>query len=265
MVDRDVELFREQGFIVLRAAHAETALAPLRVATDRLISLAETNSSDLFTNYFLRHRPDQGVLYDLYQRFPEFSALARSQPVVEAVRRLIGPNFYLYENSLVFKPKGRENAVPWHQDFMNRRGEPQKVVAWMALDPVTEENGCMYGIPGSHKNGYLPWYRIRGQTHHTRLREDLIDESKAVPLEMGAGDVLLFDACLVHSSRRVDSAKPRRAYRAAYQGFARSTVPRGTPIVISLEEPGALEKPHDYEPNKLKWFIHRVGKRLVEW
>jgi len=265
MEDTAVEHFRDKGFVVLRGVHDEALLASLRDTCDQVIALAEANPSDLFTNYFLRHRPDQGVLYDLYQRYPQFAAFARSSRVVEAVRRILGPNFFLYENSLVFKPKGRDNAVPWHQDFMNREKEPPKVIAWMALDPISEQNGCMYAIPGSHRNGYLPWYKLRGQTHHTRVKPEHIKEQDAVPLEMNAGDVLLFHACLLHSSRQVATDRPRRAYRAAYQGFGRSAVPRGAPIVISLEDPSALEAKHDYEPNRLKWFLHRVGKRLAEW
>ena len=170
ITDREVEQFREQGFVVLREVHDEPMLAALRASCDRAIALAEANPSDLFTNYFLRHRPDQGVLYDLYQRYPEFASAARSEAVVAAMRRVLGPNFFLYENSLVFKPKGRENAVPWHQDFMNRAKEPPKVIAWMALDRITEENGCMYAIPGSHRDGYLPWYKVRGQTHQASRR-----------------------------------------------------------------------------------------------
>jgi phytanoyl-CoA hydroxylase len=263
--DPEREQFKREGFVIHRSVHAAPLLERMRGVVERVIDLAEAAPGDVFSNHYLKHRTDQGVLYDLYQRFPEFVDLARSAPVVEAVQALYGPNFFLYENSLVFKPKGRENAVPWHQDFMGYPHQPGKVIAWMALDDVDVENGCMYAIPGSHVRGYLPWYRLRGQTHHTRIRPEFVDDSKAVALEMKAGDVLLFNACLIHSSREVHSARPRRAYRAAYQDFGASELPRGSPIVISLKDPAALKRRYDYEPNKLKWVIHRVGKRLVSW
>ena len=52
---------------------------------------------------------------------------------------------------------------------MNRTDEPEKFIVWIALDDVTVDNGALKFIPGSHKNGFLPYHRVKGQTHHTRL------------------------------------------------------------------------------------------------
>lgn len=258
--------FADNGFVIVRGALTASDTAAGRAAFDRVVPHVESNPRDLMANYYLPHRPDQGVLYDLYQRYPEFAALARAPGVVDAVAAVYSPNFYLYENSLVYKPAGRANAVPWHQDFMDRPNEPVKAVAWMALDDVREDNGCMYAIPGSHKLGFLPSYRVAGETHHTRLKMDGVDVSHAVPLLLNAGDVLIFNQLLLHSSREISNPTNRRAYRVSYQSMDVSYVPRGTPIVISLRDDRVLDvadkTPHG--PTGLRARVKRLGHKIVD-
>lgn len=145
---------------------------------------------------------------------------------------MLGENIYLYVNSVVYKPKGRENDVPWHQDFLSRPEESRRYIAWIALHDANRENGCLKVIPGSHKRGYLPWHRVEGETHHDRVRSELVDEKLAEYLELDAGDVLLFDQCLLHSSDKVDTDAPRMVFRVVYKALDGVEIPRGAPIVV---------------------------------
>ncbi len=77
--------------------------------------------------------------------------------------------------------------------------------------------------------------------------------------------LLFFNNMLLHCSYKVDAEQPRRAYRVCYQSFDKSVTPRGTPIVLSLEEPEALKKRYDYETSLPQKVIRKVGKRLVHW
>ncbi|MEM6263237.1 MAG: phytanoyl-CoA dioxygenase family protein [Bacteroidota bacterium] len=265
----------ERGFTILKGVFSESELAPVRKLTDEIIDYAEKELEDPFRNYFLRHRADQGALYDLFCRHPEFQTMARSPRVLDALEEVLGPDIFLYENSLVYKPKGKNNEVPWHQDYMNRPDEPRKYVVWMALDNVRRENGAMTVIPGSHKNGFLPWFKVEGETHHTRLKLDDINVDEFEYAEMDAGDVLIFNQLLIHGSKRISSREPRRAFRVAYQGFEEVFTPRSVPVVVRGGHPDSLAKRYpqkfDVESLKLKkngpvrWFLHGVGKRLQKF
>jgi phytanoyl-CoA hydroxylase len=192
--------------------------------------------------------------------------MAESPEVMRVLTSVLGPDVFMYENSLVFKPQGRDNAVPWHQDFISRQDEPAKFVSWTALDDVHEGNGAMWAIPKSHANGYLDWHRVRGETHHDRLKPGQIDESTAVRLEMSAGDVLVFDARLVHSSPECHSDEKRRAFRVSYQGFDSITTPRGSPIVVWGGTPDAVAARFPNAPQPVAaWreFARKVGRRLT--
>jgi phytanoyl-CoA hydroxylase len=254
------EKFESQGFVVVPAVLSAAEVRELQAACDEVIRMAEANPKDMFCNYYLPHRTDQGALYDVYQRHPVFRTVTDNPKVLDAVKAVYAEEFYLFENSLVYKPKQAENEVPWHQDYMYMTEDPDKVVAWVAVDDVTEENGCMYGIPGSHKRGALPFFQETGQTHAKRTDRDQFDEKLAQPLLLKAGDMLLFHQFLLHSSRRVPGTIQRRAYRFALKSISNSYTPRATPIVLSRRADGALLKPYqDKQKNSL---LAKIGRKI---
>ncbi len=226
-MDLKVEIER-RGFGYLRGILQQDELKGYTGLVDEIVVYGEVNHEDPFTDYFMRHRTDQGTIYDLFQRHPEFQDLAKHPKILEALERIIGPNIFLYENSLVYKPQGRPNEVPWHQDIMNRPVEPIKYIAWIALDDINPGNGSLRVIPGSHKMGFLPYVNIPGETHHTRLDPSSIPDQEVEAVEMKVGDVLIFHQLLVHSSERINDPQPRRAYRVSYQGFDQIFTPRGS-------------------------------------
>ncbi|MEN7547900.1 phytanoyl-CoA dioxygenase family protein [Rapidithrix thailandica] len=264
-----VDKFNENGYVILKEVFDETTLEQIRNLVSQIDDYANLQLEDPFSPYYLKHRPDQGVLFDLFQRHPEFQRLAKNDVILDFLEQVLGPNITLYENSLVYKPKGKVNEVPWHQDFINRAHEQTKLIVWMALDEVVPENGAMKVIPGSHKKGFLPFYQVKGETHHTRVRPECIEEEKAVFVPMNAGDVLVFHQCLLHSSERVEGDKPRRAYRVSYQGFEQIYTPRATPIVMRGGKPGILRQKFPRKERDLpkKSFFqracHALGHKLL--
>lgn len=260
----------EHGYVILSGVFSADTLKPILKLVDQVTISAEKGLEDPFRDYYLGHRPDQGVLYDLYQRHPEFHPMASNLRVLEEVSSVLGQDVMLYENSLVYKPKGAKNEVPWHQDFISRPTEPLKIIAWMALDDANEDNGAISVLPASHKDGYRQWHRVQGETHHDRINHDDMPNIKPQLLSLNAGDVLLFDARLIHSSPRVSGQKNRRAYRVAYQGMDKIRVPRGAPLVLLGGTPETLElqhhRPaHEVRKSPFRRFINRVGKRLTRF
>jgi phytanoyl-CoA hydroxylase len=206
----------------------------------RVISYADLGTEDPFRQYYLRHRVDQGVLYDVLQRHPALWDLATAPRVLDELATVLGEDIFMYENSVVFKPPGRRNAVPYHQDFISRPNEPRKLIAWTALEKVTIENGAMKVLPGSHRDGFLEWHRVKGETHHDRIVDHAIPDTPPLTAELEPGDVLIFNQLLVHGSDEVSSDSLRIALRVSYQGFDSINVPRGSPIVVRGGAPESL-------------------------
>jgi len=268
---RKTQLFdlQRDGFTILKDVHPAERVRAARDLVASIIAYAERGLEDPFFQYYLPHRADQGALYDVLQRHPDFWDLARVPRVLDALAPTLGDDIFMYENSVVYKPKGRRNAVPFHQDFISRPEEPLKLIAWTALDEVTVATGAMKLLPGSHTKGFLPWHRVPGETHHDRIRKDMLPKTEPYHAELEPGDVLIFNQLLVHGSDEVHTDSLRIAFRVSYQGFDRLVVPRGSPIVVRGGGPHALASRFSRpaaqlpRPSLLKRAARYVGRRLM--
>lgn len=264
--------FEEHGFVILKNVFNEEELNRVRTLQEKITAYADKGLVDPFLPWSISHRSDQGVLYDLHQRHPEFQTMTTNSQVLDCLESILGKDIFLYENSLIYKPKGRSNGVPWHQDFISRPHEPLKIIVWMALDKVTKENGALQIIPGSHKNGHLPWHRVHGETHHDRVNMEFVDKyrDKIVFVELEPGDVLLFNMLVMHGSDEVHSDLPRRAYRCSYQSLEKKIYsPRQSPIVVRGGDPEKLsfyypDKKAITKPNLIQKILRRAGNKLIE-
>lgn len=173
-------------------------------------------------------------MYDTYFKFPTLRKLLESSTLIDLFEAMFKDSAILNESSVVYKPKGKHNEVPFHQDFMNLGGG-RKLIVWVALDKVTVTNGALKVVPGSHKDGYRDFIKIKDETHHTRLRgwESCNETSNFV--EMEPGDVLIFDAMLNHGSERVDVTSTRFADRFAVSSLAEKNIPRCVPVILSSD------------------------------
>ena len=144
--------------------------------------------------------------------------------VLDVVEGFIGPDIVLWSSHFIAKPGGDGKAVPWHTDgsYWGKRLHPMEVITlWLAVDESTVENGCMRVIPGSHIEAQrvLDEYEAvdrRTNVFPTRLKPELIDETKAVDLELAEGECSMHDAWTVHGSNPNHSSKRRCGYTMRY-------------------------------------------------
>jgi phytanoyl-CoA hydroxylase len=260
---------QRDGFTILKGVHPRERTRAAHALIQRVIAYAEKGLVDPYAPWYLRHRADQGALYDVVQRHPELHDFARNPRVLDTLATALGEDIFMYENSVVYKPRGKRNAVPYHQDFISRADEPLKLIAWSAMEPVTAATGAMWVFQGSHAGGFLPWHRVKGETHHDRIVPEALPTTPPVQVELEEGDVLIFNQMLVHGSDEVHADTPRIAVRVSYQGFGSIFVPRGTPLVVRGGSPEALARrfPAPYEaprkPALWRRALRYVGRRLA--
>lgn len=261
--------FDRDGFIVLHKVFDPEFLIKMRNSLVNIVKYAEKNLEDPFLKYYLKHRADQGVLYDLFQRHPEFHDMARNSDILDALEEVLGKDIFLYENSVVYKPKGKQNGVPYHQDFISRPNEPAKFIAWMAVDQVTKQSGALKVLPGSHKGGFRKWHRVNGETHHDRIDTSTLDLSNELHVELEPGDVMIFNQLVVHGSDEMHTDSLRLVYRASYQSFDEIFVPRGAPVVMRGGNPSSLvnrwPNPHKDQATRPLMIraLNRIGRKLA--
>lgn len=84
---------------------------------------------------------------------------------------------------------------------------------WIALDDAAQDNGALWGVPGSHRNPTNDFLVRKGQecSYYPEEKKDY-DISQSVPLEAKAGTVVLLHGDFVHYSAHNTSMKQRHAY-----------------------------------------------------
>jgi phytanoyl-CoA hydroxylase len=135
-----------------------------------------------------------------------------SKKMLDCMNDVVGPNLYYHSSKIMFKPANGGAPKPWHQDAAYwKEKDPNQVTVWIAIDDATEENGCVWAIPGSHKLGHIPHVHAELQ-----VEESKIDPSKAIPVPVRAGGLLIFHSLVLHMSKKNTSDKNRCAIICDY-------------------------------------------------
>jgi len=143
---------------------------------------------------------------------------ARQSPLLGAIVDLLGDDIKLFGDQLFMKPPGGIEKT-YHQDCPYFSIAPMAMItAWVALDEVDEENGCMYVIPGSHKFGAVdhsePW--IVGSRRDMCIPEAVIDRQRERPITLRAGGCSFHHGLLQHRSGPNRTDRFRRGLATHY-------------------------------------------------
>ena len=136
--------------------------------------------------------------------FSDSDRLAHDDRVLDAVERILGPDLLLWSSGLFVKAPRSADYVSWHQDltYWGLSGSDQ-VSAWVALGPVTEANGCMRFVPGSHRRpveAHVDTFAGDNQLTRGQALAVEVDEADAVPVTLAPGELSLHHGRLFHAS-----------------------------------------------------------------
>jgi ectoine hydroxylase-related dioxygenase (phytanoyl-CoA dioxygenase family) len=270
---RQIESYREHGYLVVEGVVDAARLAVLRGVVDDLIERARevsthTEAYDLEDSHTAAD-PRVRRIKQPHLRHPAFAALVGDPAVVALLRDLIGPDIRLQNTKLNLKGAGYGAAVEWHQDWAFYPHTNDDVLATgLYLDDCDLANGPLLVVPGSHRGP--TWDHHAGGYFCGAMDPGAagLDASRAVPLTGPAGSLTIHHARLVHGSAPNVSARPRRLllheYRAAdawplvgvadFEAFeaqmvaGRSTlVPRIVPAPVRMPFPVARHQGSIYE------------------
>jgi phytanoyl-CoA hydroxylase len=141
-------------------------------------------------------------------------AIATHRRLLALTERLIGEKPGIFEDKALIKPPKIGREKPWHQDhaYWNLPLDARVVTAWIALDEATVENGCLFVIPGSHREGPVVHFRRRDW----QICDDQVQRRRVVAAPLKPGGVLLFNSYLQHGTPANASPKRRRALQFVY-------------------------------------------------
>ena len=147
-----------------------------------------------------------------------FRDAARNPGILDVIESLLGPDIKLESEQLFMKPPGGIEKT-YHQDGPYFSLDPISFVsAWIAMDDVTEENGCLRVIAGSHLLGPVPHSDVWmvGERRDMKIPEQFLDRSREVCIVMTAGSVSFHHSLVMHASGPNRSERSRRGLAVHY-------------------------------------------------
>jgi len=141
--------------------------------------------------------------------------------ILDLVEPITGPDIALFSSHFICKPKGDGRRVPWHEDSAYWKTMlptmDTLVTVWLAIDPSLRENGCMYVIPRTHREGQKGFSDYEAVDPAKNVFSNEIirphrDESKAVPCILQPNRASLHDSRLIHGSAENTSDLRRCGY-----------------------------------------------------
>jgi len=166
------------------------------------------------------HADKRNYLPDLQKYAPDVLTFASAEDVLDMVQEFTGPDIAVWGTGVFGKPAHDGIATPWHQDGQYWPMRPLATTSvWLALDDATLDNGCMRVISGSHRPRKLYDHRTVDATRLT-LNQELdwraLGFEREEPIEIEAGQMILFDLYLIHGSHSNDTPEQRRAITIRY-------------------------------------------------
>lgn len=220
--ESQVQVYREQGFLVIEDFLDASELAAWRAALDEALERrgpqrfpgAEV-ADDRADDAYYRQVFDQRV--NLWKDCPALRDCVLDERLGRLAADLAGVDrIRLWHDQALIK-EAWANPTNWHQDLPYWSFDsPRACSLWVALDDTTLQNGCLYFLPGSQRT------ERREKQDLSRSMGDVfalfperrLEEARATPLRAGS--------CTVHNALTLHAAGPnmtprrRRAMTCAF-------------------------------------------------
>ena len=205
LTEEQLERFDRDGFLILPDVFEPREVVPLR---DRLPGLFAQDSE---ANIRERSSGEVRTAMGLHLRDDFCARLIRDPRFVGPALQILDEPAYAQQVKVNVKAAFSGEVWQWHYDFATHHAEdgvpePLALNVHLFLDEVTEFNGPLYFIAGSHRHGPAPATLDTATTSYPlwvvdedRVRE-LVAQGGMVSATGAAGTVLIFGDCLLHGS-----------------------------------------------------------------
>ncbi|MEZ0325688.1 MAG: phytanoyl-CoA dioxygenase family protein [Fimbriimonas sp.] len=218
-----VEQFQRDGFLKGSRVLSDDEIATLQSETLRVIDQRDNPSvkQPIMVHNFTGD-PERAVwqIVNICEASQPFMDLVMNKTIADEIAQLTDADtIRLWHDQIQYKPASKGGVNHWHQDspyWPTLEPKDQQVTAWVALDDVDEENGCMRMVPGSHLWG-----------NHIKFLEaipsydEMPTEFEGRPITVHScpvkkGEVHYHHALTWHGSGANLSGRPRRAVALHY-------------------------------------------------
>ena len=219
LTQNQIDSYNENGYLAVENVLSSDELESLCTVTDDYVEQSRkiTESDDIFDL-----EPGHTAVSPKLRRIkkpashhPLYDATMRHAGSLDIISQLIGPDIRAIGAKLNMKSGEYGSPVEWHQDWAFFPHTNNNVLAiGICLDDMTEANGCLMVMPGSHKGRILD--------HHQdgyfvgAVTETDFDDTAAAKIEVPAGGMSIHHGRALHGSLPNLSSQSRRLLLFTY-------------------------------------------------
>ena len=218
--------FERDGIVVIRQFLTSDEVAVVRSEIDRYVreELA-SKPADAATL-----EADGKTVRNLWriQLYNELlGSIAARHDICDLIAPLVRGETVLAAVETFNKPARIGSGVPYHQDNAYFcRTPPDMLTVWIAIDPVTEANGPVYFVKGSHKLGVLPTKPSGVRGNSIGMAEPcLVPLNEQVCGLLAPGDATIHHCNTIHHSAPNTTECARLGFLFVYRGSHVQTDP----------------------------------------
>jgi hypothetical protein len=209
----ELEHYHEWGWVTVPDVFPVEELATMNQHLDELSaqSAQSTGGSD---------GARKGWIMRLGSASERTRQFAQDERILNLIQDVVKPGIAIYSAKLVTKVPYTNEICHWHQDdayYVQYSQSRTRCSTWVPLQDTDERNGCMWIVPGSHRQGLQPYVKKDWGTCNLAINDQEVDLSRAIPLPVKAGSIVIFSALLWHHSKNNQTGQTRRAFIVSYQ------------------------------------------------
>lgn len=215
--DAQRNLYRHQGYLVLQNAASSEEVSKVRAVLERLFSArAGSQNGDFLDLAGTDEDPSRAALPQILMPVkyaPELDSCGLRDTASEIATQLLGEGVEYQGEHAIMKPPyhGAETALHQDEAFWSESTEYESLSVWFPLQDVSDENGCISFIPGSHLEGVLRHRSVDGDARKNGLEVENQDGLTVVPIALAAGGATVHHCRTIHGAGRNRTAQARLA------------------------------------------------------
>ena len=240
LAEKDLAAYHRDGFLVQSRLLCASAVDKL---LDRISQFEQqSHPGHILEQHGKSYRAFHGChLYD-----EDFDALIRRPEMLEPARQILNDDVYIHQLKVNLKQAFSGEMWPWHQDYIYWRNEDQVptdaiVSVMIFLDDITEFNGPLFFIPGSHRVGCIDSQKsteapagwegnvsasLTYQVTQAQVQQ-LVEQGGLFSATGKKGTAVWFHGNLVHASQANISPHSRRLVILTYNAISNTPISSG--------------------------------------
>jgi 2-oxoglutarate-dependent dioxygenase len=206
----EIRFYKEEGYLLLPGLLNESIVDAMREEVLDVMEASGRTREELKTASGSR---DKLIQSGQYLADSHLDSVVNSPNLVSIAAQLMEGPSSLYLPFTAVKAGGGGGRFHFHQDNQYTRFDGPGINIWIALSPMSPENGCLQVVPRSHLNGTIDSVENPDGDGHRTVAND---PTRFLPIRMRAGDAIAFSRLTLHGSGSNQTTEPRVAYAVQF-------------------------------------------------